>query len=264
MNPWMKFYPQDWRADEKLRMCSLAARGLWIEIMSLMHRSEKYGFLLISGRVPSDAQLAMQVGAPIEQITDLLAELETCEVFSRNSTGIVFSRRMVRDQKKVRTSRENGKKGGNPKLSNTKEKSDQDNQGVKSEDNVEDIQKDNPDVKGGVKAQKPDTRYQIDSVPNGTGEMPSISDQIWSTGLAYLRSTAIPERSARSLLGKWRKTLGDPGLLKELIDCQAKAVSDPVSYMEAVIRNKPTESKSTGDAYLDRLARIAEIEDGRV
>ena len=50
--PWLKFYPADWRADPRLRMCSLAARGLWIELMSYMHEGEPYGHLTIDGVPP--------------------------------------------------------------------------------------------------------------------------------------------------------------------------------------------------------------------
>ena len=34
---WMKFYPERWLSDPKLRMCSLAARGLLIDLMSVAH-----------------------------------------------------------------------------------------------------------------------------------------------------------------------------------------------------------------------------------
>ena len=43
--PWMKFYPADWRADPALRMCSLAARGLWMEMLSIMHEADPRGSL---------------------------------------------------------------------------------------------------------------------------------------------------------------------------------------------------------------------------
>jgi hypothetical protein len=45
----MKFYPSDWRSDPMLRLCSLAARGLWMEMMCLMHEAEPYGSLLVNG-----------------------------------------------------------------------------------------------------------------------------------------------------------------------------------------------------------------------
>ena len=120
-DPWMKFYPQDWRADEKLRMCSLTARGLWIEMLALMHRSERYGQLLIGGRVPTDAQLAVQVGALPDEVTAMLAELSDAGVFSRAASGAIYSRRMTRDHKKAENARKNGKKGGNPSLGNKRE-----------------------------------------------------------------------------------------------------------------------------------------------
>lgn len=116
--PWMKFYPQDWRADEKLRMCSLAARGLWMEMLALMHRSERYGHLLVNGNVPTDTQLAVLAGAPADHVSRHIEELESAGVFSRSATGVIYSRRMTEDARKVRTAQKNGKLGGNPKLCN--------------------------------------------------------------------------------------------------------------------------------------------------
>ena len=34
INPWMKFYPSDWRSDAALRTVSSAARGLWMDMLS--------------------------------------------------------------------------------------------------------------------------------------------------------------------------------------------------------------------------------------
>ncbi len=114
--PWFKFHPLDWRADEKLRLCSLAARGLWIEMLAIMHRSERYGHLLIAGSVPTDAQLAVQVGASSAEVTALLADLAAADVFSKTASGAIYSRRMTRDHKKAKEARKNGKAGGNPTL----------------------------------------------------------------------------------------------------------------------------------------------------
>ena len=35
--PWLKFHPLDWLGDPHLRLCSLEAKGLLIDIMSLGH-----------------------------------------------------------------------------------------------------------------------------------------------------------------------------------------------------------------------------------
>jgi hypothetical protein len=138
--PWFKFYPSDWRSDPALRVCSLAARGLWMEMIGIMHEAEPRGHLLIAGRpVPPD-KLAALVGVSFEEVRTLLAELEDAGVFSCKRNGVVFSRRMERDEQKARKNQENGAKGGNPSLCNSK--------GNEASVNRED------------KAQKPETRNQ--------------------------------------------------------------------------------------------------------
>ncbi len=97
---WFKFWPADWQSDEGLRQCSLAARGLWIECIGLMHRATPYGHLVIRGRVPTARQLAAIVSAPEREVEKLLAELEGAGVFERTEDGAIYSRRMVRDAAK--------------------------------------------------------------------------------------------------------------------------------------------------------------------
>lgn len=94
-----------------------------MEMIGLMHEAEPYGHLIVSGIAPTDAQLTVLTGAPPDQLSDLLGELESAGVFSRTPKGVVYSRRMTRDAKKARISRKNGKAGGNPKLCNSKENS---------------------------------------------------------------------------------------------------------------------------------------------
>lgn len=98
--PWLKFYPKDWRANVRLRCCSLAARGLWIEILGLMHESEPYGSLLPAGSSPSAATIAMLIGRPESEVAPAIAELASAGVFSRTSSGVIISRRMVRDEQR--------------------------------------------------------------------------------------------------------------------------------------------------------------------
>jgi hypothetical protein len=95
-NPWFKFYPSDWRADVALRACSFAARGLWIDLLSLMHESD--GELRLNGRALSVRQIATLIGARVREVTRLLSELEAAQVFSRTADGAIFSRRMKRDR----------------------------------------------------------------------------------------------------------------------------------------------------------------------
>lgn len=98
--PSFQFYPGDWLRSTGLRSCSIAARGLWIEMLALMHEGEPYGHLKVGKKAIDEATLARMVGAGQDEITGLIGELETAQVFSRAANGTIYSRRMVRDENK--------------------------------------------------------------------------------------------------------------------------------------------------------------------
>lgn len=114
--PSFQFYPADWLRDTSLRMCSLGARGLWIEMMCHMHEGSPYGYLKVNHKVILPDILARFIGATIPETEGWLRELESAGVFSRDDEGAIFSRRMVRDEKHRECRAEGGKKGGNPAL----------------------------------------------------------------------------------------------------------------------------------------------------
>ena len=226
-DPWMKFYPQDWRADEKLRMCSLAARGLWIEMLAIMHRSERYGQLLIGGRVPTDAQLAVQVGASPSEVTALLAELDGAGVFSRAASGAIYSRRMTRDHKKAENARKNGRKGGNPQLLASAEN--------KTEKSASDKGKDNASDKAGDKAQKPEARSQSKPPNPLAGDGGDPAKELWDDAKAYLGT----KRSGQ--IARWVKDHGFPAVRHALDLAKAEhggaGADEPAAFMAVVLRN---------------------------
>lgn len=98
--PSFQWYPGDHRRDTAVQACSLEARGLWREMLDLMHDGEPYGHLTAGG-VPIDpAQLARIVGATASKLRALLKELDDRNVFSRTDAGVIYSRRMVNDEHK--------------------------------------------------------------------------------------------------------------------------------------------------------------------
>ncbi len=121
---WMKFWPTDWQSDPALRMCSLAARGLWMEAICLAHAAEPYGHMLVNGKPVTPRQLAVLVGSNAKEIEGLLAELEEAGVFSRTEAGVIYSRRMVRDKAASDAGAAAGKQGGNPALKGKRSKAD--------------------------------------------------------------------------------------------------------------------------------------------
>lgn len=111
--PWFKFYPTDWRADPKLRKCSLAARGLWIELCSLMHENTPYGHLCDEeGNPPTNEEISLLVAAPLADVEAALLELGKKGVLSRTPANVIYCRRMERDHRRSTTNRKNAK--GNP------------------------------------------------------------------------------------------------------------------------------------------------------
>lgn len=127
--PSFQFYPGDWRTDPGLRLCSVAARGLWAEMLCLMHEGDPYGHLTIMGRPITPQALARLVGEGVDAVNEWLDELRSNDVFSATEDGVIFSRRMVRDDE-VREKRaaggeagksfghlggEHGAKGGRPR-----------------------------------------------------------------------------------------------------------------------------------------------------
>lgn len=143
--PWMKFYVNDHRAEPRLQLCSMAARGLWLEMLCLMFVGQPHRYLAQDGRPISAADLARFTGQKVRDVTVWLEELKTNKVFSTSKKGI-YSRRILRDAKKREEDRINGLKGGNPLL-------------IGIDDN-----RDNLGVNPKVKAQSPEARVQKSNV----------------------------------------------------------------------------------------------------
>lgn len=115
--PSFQFYPADWRNNAKLRRCSWEARGVWIELLGLLHDSDNYGVLAWPLK-----EIAQALGAPVKALKELVdkgvlygIEKGECEPFvytprSGRKEGepvalvpaqqgpVWFSPRMVRDE----------------------------------------------------------------------------------------------------------------------------------------------------------------------
>ena len=113
--PSFQFYPGDWLNDASLRMVSVGARGLWMEMICLMHQGSEYGHLKVNGKVIAPSQLARIVGEGIGEVEGWLNELEIAGVFTLDGEAIV-SRRMIRDEEVRNLRAAGGKNGGNPLL----------------------------------------------------------------------------------------------------------------------------------------------------
>ena len=67
--PSFQFYPADWSSNAKLRRCTFAERGVWIDVMCLMADSDEFGVLRWSLK-----DLANAVGCNVSALKKLRAK----------------------------------------------------------------------------------------------------------------------------------------------------------------------------------------------
>lgn len=67
--PSFQFYPSDWLGNSNLRRCTHAEKGVWIDVMCLMHDSEEYGVLRWSLK-----EIASAVGCKLADLKSLIAK----------------------------------------------------------------------------------------------------------------------------------------------------------------------------------------------
>lgn len=120
--PWSNFFWSDYDGDEALRVCSLAAQGLWMRLLCVMARATPKGDLRIGGKPCTVSEIARIAATDNETAERLLTELKDRGVCSVTRAGVIYSRRIKRDVEKSRKAVINGKNGGNPSLRNPTEK----------------------------------------------------------------------------------------------------------------------------------------------
>lgn len=131
---------------------------------------------------------------------------------------------------------------------------------------------------GGTETPRGEESREEGSVPDGTGASapapleqrpPGVSgllppapppqglggstepDAIFGDGLAYLVRCGVPERGARSFLGKMRKELGDDLIAVELlVKAQQEEVSDPIPWLRAAAKRRIAAGRTSAGVAL--------------
>lgn len=197
-----------------LRACNPISRYVWMEMIGLMHEAEPYGHLVLAGRAMDYSTLSRVIGVDQGVVKGAVKELESLGVFARTNGGVIFSRRMVRDETRRETLQKNGSKGGNPRL-----KKQEDSEGL-----------DKQAANQGDKPQKPEARDTEANASGGPAADPIKN--LFDLGVSILVSSGQSEKQARSLVGKWRKSKSDAEVLAALLDCRNRSISNPIEWME--------------------------------
>lgn len=150
--PWYKWHPRDWRNDVAVQSLGYFERGVWREILDIMHFCDERGVLAVNGVPIGDEALAKMLGLTLEGLTGALTPLLQLGVAKRReSDGAIYSKRMVEDTAVSKSAYENGVRGGNPNIS---------------------IKGVNPPVKGGL---NPMVKGRVNPPVKGGVNLPSVS-----------------------------------------------------------------------------------------
>jgi hypothetical protein len=163
--PAVQWYFGDWLRCAELRLCSLEARGLWIDMLGFMHQAQPYGHLVFQGKAVDAKRLANMVGGGTNasRVGKLLKELGENGVYSVDDNGVMYCRRMVRDEltrEAWRLEKQQQRGGSTPK--------------VREPSKGPDKRPDTPLVSGGMSGQSPPVLHsavlpsQIDTPPQET------------------------------------------------------------------------------------------------
>ena len=110
--PSWQWYPSDWLEEPGLKLCSLAAKGLWMDLLCYMFKMQNRGYLRIRGKQLGSKEVAQLTGYTEAEAKQALTELDTYGVSETTADGCIYSRRMVRDEKQRQSKVEAGRKGG--------------------------------------------------------------------------------------------------------------------------------------------------------
>lgn len=186
--PWLKFFPGDWLKEPSLTICSPATRGIWIDLICVMHESGGVGQL--TGTVAQLAKLARCSAAEMEQSIRELDAYKIARVTVRNSKVTLLSRRLKREE----ITRKNGAIRAARFRRNAARNAQRHGVEVRSQKSDVRCTGRGPLVQGALGDQSP-----VESAPqNRHQEIPSVDQAV-----AQTMAVGIPEDFCRFVFADW-------------------------------------------------------------
>jgi hypothetical protein len=277
--PSFQFYPGDWTSNSNLRRCTHAEKGIWMDVMCLMHDQEDYGIL----RWPL-TEIAVAVGCTVaalrkiaekgilkgadagKQVSEFVyvprsgrKDGEPVTLVCSQMGPLWYSSRMVKDEY-VRTirgesSRFGASDGDTPKPTP---------KGAP-----------NPSFGDGSSASTSSSASPNTSAPNGADAVASrippdgmsAKEAIYHVGVPWLVERGVPDKNARSLMGGAMKQLGEDGAWLLAQQFMHEQPLEPAAWIAAAINahmkpgakagrpNKQEALEARNRAVAERLAQ---------
>lgn len=105
-NPSSIWYWNDWMVDPAVRSCSMAAQGMWMQMLGIAAAAD--GYVQVGDKPCSTSDLARITGQDKRNVCKWVHELDRKGVFSRTEDGTIFCRRMRREAEARAAKRANG------------------------------------------------------------------------------------------------------------------------------------------------------------
>lgn len=239
--PYHKRYHSDALAG--FMPLSLEERGAYQTLLDMMY--DRGGPLLDNERL-----LAGYMNCSIRKWRALRNILISKGKISLNDDGLITNGRAEKEientAKTSRTLAEAGAKGGRTRAENEKKGNENKESGQASLE---------------PKESQPqailEARSQSSEANASGGEPPADPlKQMFDLGVHLLTETGCTEKQARSLLGKWRKAKSPGDVISGLVECRARAISNPVEWLERRFQAARYVSAS-GYEYRGSLEQIA-------
>jgi hypothetical protein len=198
-SPGFWFYTGDWMKDPELRFCSIFARGLLVDLLCILFEAKEQGYASNPDGSPrTDEQIVDAVaGGSRKEKLAALGEIEKSGVLSRDSRGVLYSRRLARLAELGRTRKQSGSKGGSKtkaKREQTAEQIDQQNRGVSDSDSVSDSSgNSHTHTEAGGRGRRAGRAREPDDDPEGDCRRPGWVHDEWA---AVSATWNVTERAA--------------------------------------------------------------------
>ncbi len=251
--PSFQFYPADWRNNANLRRCSPAARGVWVDVMCVLHDSDDYGIV----HWPL-ADLANSANAPLKLVRELVDKSVLKGIDKGDVTPYIYtprsgrrdgapvtlvptqpgpvwySSRMVKDEY-VRTIRGEHTRFG-----------DDDGEAPKAAPKP-------PKGDGSTSASSSSPMGKTSEAKASGGKPPAeklppdpVKQEIWDAGRSLLLAARMPAKQVGTFLGKLVQDYGAQPVLDAVRAAVKEQPADPAEYLKAcclhaVGQRKPAE-----------------------
>lgn len=257
--PAFQFYTADWRNNAKLRRCSLAARGVWMDVLCVLHDSDEYGVC----RWPL-VDIANAAGASIKMVRELV-EKDVLKGSDKGAEPYIYTPRHAGKDGEPVTLVE---PGHGPCWYSSRFVRDEwvrQRRGSATQftqDNQPPNTKPMPTPKGGIGERQgygsttsSTTSLNTSEANASGGKPPKLTDPkeiIFGFGLTLLMNAGTAEKQARSFLGGRVKEYEDGPVVDALRDCAKAKPLQPLEWLAAALPPKGT-AKSGKHAGFEKL-----------